>query len=49
MLKGCDFMKIKHTRPHYENEGLEQKIINETMHRIFRKLLVERNKSKRCR
>lgn len=41
-------MKIKHTRPRYENERLEQKTINEAMHRILRKLSVERNKGKRC-
>ncbi|MGE4213206.1 MAG: hypothetical protein AB7E42_00315 [Anaerotignaceae bacterium] len=42
-------MKIKHIRPNYENEELEEKVINETLHRICRKLAVERNKSKRCR
>lgn len=46
VLKGCDIMVIKHTRPHYETEELEEKAINETMHRICRKLVVARNKGK---
>lgn len=41
-------MKIKHIRPNYENEEFEEKIINETMQRICRKLTLERNKGKRC-
>lgn len=41
-------MKIKHTRPNYENKELEEKIINETIHRICRKLTLERNKGARC-
>lgn len=42
-------MKIKHIRPNYENPALEEKIINDALHRICIKLALERSNSKRCR
>lgn len=42
-------MEIKHIHPHYENNEIKEKTLEEILYKLYREIVIDRNKNRKCK